>query len=466
MNDPTVSGPDFETFTDGAGYGDQVIYRVASALWDLLDNTKDGYDQYSFGFGPIWDILFNENNSTFSEFWSSWISRDHDRCHGVACLYQNKIDYNSKPFFWGWPFNMPDKRLCESDTLDNTIDLWKHVFDWDCHDDQLTYKIIGYGDPRSGVSIDGNRYIDINPLTNWSGVSNITLEVSDGIESDTETFKVEVEDAYTAVNSPNGGENLLAGCNYDITWNSHCILGEVKLEYSTDGGRSWSKITSSTANDGIYSWTVPNIGSSNCKVKVSDVDGDPYDISNSNFTIKSIVAPSGTYANKIFACSNESYIINWGSVEGATSYEVSENGAWSDVGNVTSKEYSKSSSGDYTYRVRAENGCGAGAESNPVTVKIKSVADIAGIQLNPNPFVPARGHSQITFFGGNLPNSRIEVYDKAARLVATLSENTGSYHLDWYPLSDDGQPLASGVYIWVAKDNSGKILKGKFGIIR
>ena len=40
-----------------------------------------------------------------------------------------------------------------------------------------------------------------------------------------------------------------------------------------------------TANDGSYLWNVPDSPSDRCLVKVSDTDGDPYDESDSLFTI-------------------------------------------------------------------------------------------------------------------------------------------------------------------------------------
>lgn len=84
------------------------------------------------------------------------------------------------------------------------------------------------------------------------------------------------------VTTPNGGENLQAGTNHIITWNSDGVTN-VKIEYSDDNGASWRVIEYETASDGSYTWTIPYIDSSICLVKITETNG--YDISNSVFTI-------------------------------------------------------------------------------------------------------------------------------------------------------------------------------------
>ncbi len=102
------------------------------------------------------------------------------------------------------------------------------------------------------------------------------------------------------VTSPNGGESLTAGTTHEITWAKAGTdnFDNVKIEYSTNNGTSWVEITVSTANNGSYVWTVPNTPSDNCLVRVSDIDGDPADVSDAVFTITStpsitLTSPSG-----------------------------------------------------------------------------------------------------------------------------------------------------------------------------
>lgn len=85
--------------------------------------------------------------------------------------------------------------------------------------------------------------------------------------------------------SPNGGENWEAGTRHPITWTSRGDVGKIKIEYSLNRGEDWTVITSSTQNDGRYSWRIPNRVSSQCQVRVSDVDGTLWDVNNKPFTI-------------------------------------------------------------------------------------------------------------------------------------------------------------------------------------
>ncbi len=100
------------------------------------------------------------------------------------------------------------------------------------------------------------------------------------------------------VTSPNGGENWMVGSQHDITWTSQNFTGNVKIEYSTNGGTDWTPIVSSTENDGTHPWTIPDDPSTNCLVKVSDAaDGDPYDVSDAPFTISP--QPPGVIAGTV-----------------------------------------------------------------------------------------------------------------------------------------------------------------------
>ncbi len=87
--------------------------------------------------------------------------------------------------------------------------------------------------------------------------------------------------------SPNGGEKWVVGSTHNITWSSTGTVGNVKIAFSVDNGGSWTNLVSSTANDGVYAWTMPTVPSSNCKVRVSETDGNPSDTSNSVFSIVS-----------------------------------------------------------------------------------------------------------------------------------------------------------------------------------
>lgn len=91
--------------------------------------------------------------------------------------------------------------------------------------------------------------------------------------------------ASLTVTSPNGGESWPVGSSQTITWTSTGSIGSVDIQLSTDGGGNWSDIVSGTANDGGYTWTVPNSVSANCLIRIGETDGSVSDDSNAVFSI-------------------------------------------------------------------------------------------------------------------------------------------------------------------------------------
>jgi hypothetical protein len=79
-----------------------------------------------------------------------------------------------------------------------------------------------------------------------------------------------VTEAMISVISPNGGENWQTGSTQNILWES-TIAGNIKIEFSTNNGNTWSIAADNIPNDGIYEWSIPNTPSNSCKVRISDV---------------------------------------------------------------------------------------------------------------------------------------------------------------------------------------------------
>lgn len=86
------------TWGDGLAEGAMVEGRITGALYDLFDTTSDGYDQISFGFNPIWEILSDlPEEDTFAEFWDSWQSSGRNQHLAIQAIYQNTIVFNNAP---------------------------------------------------------------------------------------------------------------------------------------------------------------------------------------------------------------------------------------------------------------------------------------------------------------------------------------------------------------------------------
>ncbi|HOM66156.1 MAG TPA: hypothetical protein PK591_10105, partial [Ignavibacteriales bacterium] len=69
--------------------------------------------------------------------------------------------------------------------------------------------------------------------------------------------------------SPNGGESFAAGSSQQISWIANNV-NNVKIEYQTSNGGTWTHIATVPANSSPYTWTVPATTSSEYRIRISD----------------------------------------------------------------------------------------------------------------------------------------------------------------------------------------------------
>ncbi|MBO9699961.1 MAG: T9SS type A sorting domain-containing protein [Sporocytophaga sp.] len=141
---------------------------------------------------------------------------------------------------------------------------------------------------------------------NWQTPSTESLSglirISDAANasvSDVSNAAFTLEYSKIRVSRPNGGESWYGNTVKSIFWGSTNMgTSFVKIEYSIDSARTWKVIAEKEANDGAYSWTLPNSGSVNCYVKVSDYNNPAiYDMNDTVFTMIrpafTILSPNG-----------------------------------------------------------------------------------------------------------------------------------------------------------------------------
>jgi hypothetical protein len=124
------------------------------------------------------------------------------------------------------------------------------------------------------------------------------------------------------ITAPAGGETLTpATSSTDVTkisWDAYGFSsGTVTIEFSEDGGTSWTTVASGVdINRIVYTWAVPNVATNQALVRITK-DGTGESTTSNPFTI--IAQPTVTLA----ATQCEGYLaIDWTAVSGATDYEV------------------------------------------------------------------------------------------------------------------------------------------------
>jgi endonuclease I len=128
------------------------------------------------------------------------------------------------------------------------------------------------------------------PSTTSSNCYVRISDVSDAAVASTSSSTFAIAAAPTlTITSPVGGENWTGNSSHNITW-TYANVTNVKLEYTTDAGTNWTTIIASTAaSTGTYNWTVPNVASTNYKVRISDVAGNASaSVSASVFTVTAV----------------------------------------------------------------------------------------------------------------------------------------------------------------------------------
>lgn len=86
---------------------------------------------------------------------------------------------------------------------------------------------------------------------------------------------------YLSVLEPSSG-SYFVGDKVKVTWETGngANVTNVKIEYSTNNGTSFTAITASTPNTSSYDWTIPDVPESDeCIVQVSEVGGSLVDVS-------------------------------------------------------------------------------------------------------------------------------------------------------------------------------------------
>jgi subtilisin family serine protease len=165
---------------------------------------------------------------------------------------------------------LPDQIVPLNGSNNHAIDLWAYASDNQTPDDQLTYTIDNLPDPGAGVSIENNRYVNVNPTGGWQGQTSVTIRVTDPQNmSDTGAF-----DVFTG-----------------ILWN-----GSASSDWHT--AANWTPNSVPTSSDDALILDAPNWPSLNASAAaVNNLRIFPstvLELANPNLTVEGILTNYGT----------------------------------------------------------------------------------------------------------------------------------------------------------------------------
>ena len=343
-----------------------------NVTWGDYDNDGD-LDILLTGlsdFGRVSKIYRNNSDNTFTEMTSidlldvydssvAWGDYDNDGDLDIILTgssltnLRNTIVYKNNSTVVNNLPSVPSNLDFFEDSAGVTLS-WDKSLDNETPQDGLKYNIV-IGTTHGAVDIfspmsdrnTGNRRIvdmgNCNHNNSWrvKGLAEGTYYWSvQAIDNNFAGSNFSPEEIFSigqqiAVLSPNGGEVWLAGSIQNIIWNSTDVV-DVKIEFSSDNGINWISIVDSVPSTGIYDWTVPNVLTSQGRIKISDItDPNIFDISDGPFTIQSskvitVLTPNG--GEQIEGGSN--YDITWSSTDVEfvdIEYSINNGASWNSI---------------------------------------------------------------------------------------------------------------------------------------
>ncbi len=257
--------------------------QYGNGWWDLMESpviATEGWESGEWtwwhaykiekpGGTDYWDGFVVEVRHHDGSTWSAWDRAFPDTTGTSGGGYDGAVysDYDGSPFageevFGG--YSGPDK---DGSWVDERVDLSPWL-------------------PAQYIQVRYYFASDDNVREYGLDIDDIRITSSDGIPE-------------IMIIQPVGGETLSVGDTYEIQWSTvqgSGTITHVDLWYSVDAGRSWITIDTDLADNGSYTWTVPDEESTECLVRgrvYADDNFSGTDTSDDSFNI--IGAPTYIY---------------------------------------------------------------------------------------------------------------------------------------------------------------------------
>ncbi len=258
-----------------------------------------------------------------------------------------------------------------------------------------------------------------------------------------------VIDVNLMVLSPNGGEEIEGGTEFEIQWYSKDIAA-VKLEYSINNGLNWTTISENLTNTGVYFWNpVPTTPSGLAKLKITDVNNSAnVDESDTTFSILpesniNITSPTSGEQWK----SGTTQIIQWSSKNVANvniDYSTNNGANWTQIAASIPSE------GSYSWLVPEHN-------SSLCNIRITDASDGRPVNIMEQPFTIYTGEDVLEIYTPNGGESweigtEQEIKWFAFGVSSLKIDYTTNNGQSWNPIVNS--VLNTGSYYWKGIPNT------------
>jgi hypothetical protein len=296
----------------------------------------------------------------------------------------------------------PASRVTDADSVTFQVQFNESVSGIDASDFDLDTSG-GVTGTVSGVSASSGSSVTVT-VTSVGGSGTLGLHVASGTDitddfgNTLRTVEPGTDEGYTVdntaptvtVSQPTAGAVLQGGAGYTVEWTtaeseSTIAANTVDLEYSTDGGSTWTTIGTGLADDGSERWSVPAVDASTVRVRVSASDraGNVGHDTTGDLTVDSTAPTVGDVAVsnpdgqdvRVTVTSDEQLATVRAAVTGAASATLSTAAFTESGGDPYTYTATYAGSVDGTYEVRLERAVdaagndGASGESRNVVIE-------------------------------------------------------------------------------------------------
>ena len=267
---PELSSIESYTFADNDGY------PLSTSIADFIINTFGSSKFAQFIVNTDYSVLGFASKAEFQAAWHKFLDDVYLPPNTVTTLKVDMSYYISKGLFHpetdkvyiGGPFTSWFPYLLQNEG--------EGIYSY-----ALPYRQKSTCEYKFKISAAG---ADNGGWENLAG-SNRTLTTS---TNDSTLATVAFNNLNPTLNlqSPNGGELLLAGDSATISWR-YTSIPFIKIEYSADNGANWTSISNSVSTTGLsVNWKVPDVSADHISIRISDASNNAIlDVSDQPFSV-------------------------------------------------------------------------------------------------------------------------------------------------------------------------------------
>jgi hypothetical protein len=289
--------------------------------------------EYSNNNGASWNVIASVANNTGSYSWV--VPADFTtQCLVRVSQYNDPDVYDISDNV----FSIAPSIVLQTPNGDGGAEVWRVCTEtsivWSANGDG-NYFLIEYSvnNGLTWTTIASNYYNTSSTISyNWTLPNTPSSQCLVRVTDSGTPIKTDVSDATFTISpainitSPNGGESITGGSPYNIIWTSNGVSNYYNIDYSMNGGTSWTNICfNQNIATNLYSWNVPSVISSNCKIRITDnINTCKTDISDQVFAIGTaavnITVTNPSVSETLAACTTET--ITWTSTGTSDNYNL------------------------------------------------------------------------------------------------------------------------------------------------